>query len=1222
MKFNLILGVVFLAAGAAFGAVKEIDWASIEYPEQWDPASGKGFQVKVTMKKPAPEGCSLSTHLHWMKVDGYGGFAGYQPPRKVEVGKTYTFNFKPKYADNMHRYGACAFLAPNGDYGKKTAEQFVDIKLPPPPPYPERPASVTFKKSYIWLEGNPPPTKVGEDVVLKVHYHLDPSDTWGPKPTKLLAMPLGPWIDNPDGKINKTRHHVSYGGGMFTQEKKIEAPGDGVMEFRFKLGTAYRYNACFFLCKFKQPDGKDWPWDFRGGSLSVVPQNERFRLYPNSRGGCFSYDETPSVSLVWGEKCAGGLKTGRAVVRDCENRVVLEKSVELNPARRVQLMTFPGLKKRGVFSLTVTAPGLGKGGAAAEDFCYFATIPKFNRIEGRMTPFGVTNIGDQDLSALAYDLGFSICRHFTTWAGIQPAKDRWLLTNLDKTIKNNVAAGLKPWICLFGPPSWALPEGLHSPGQFEPSPFNLKDWEAALMTLAKRYKGQLYGFEFMNEIVPGNSCTDPVAQYVAICKTGYEALKKFDPNLVCQLAGGLWPHTYRIDCLNAGIGKYVDVLPVHYSTYEGVSEAKNDLAVRGVRNVLVADNETATGMTVWNYPPDMAFESSLKQCAYVMKRWPDVLAAGANFICYFGGGADACGNWSYMLDTISPRPVVATLAVVQGRLAYAKPVGKFFIGETACHLFEKDGKAILFLSTAERKGVKVKLPAKGAVTVTDYQGNETVSQDGTVVTGDMPVIAEGCDLDALRLHAALFIGTATAPTALPQHVADAGETIALPVRVSNPFAAEKTFTVTPGSPVWGVAKAETVTLDAGESKTFELRFRATGKPAAFNRICCSISADGLAAVEKPCVLYVTDESSLGNLAPNASFDGDGRPWKGQGRVVAAPVPGNSGNTALALAGAGKGYVHQTTSVPLPVPGGTYLYSAWARGEGMGGGSNIDEYGDAFKHLKSRMMLQVFSIGGEGSKGWRYLFKKLPVGADAKTLALTPVASGKAGARILYDNIQLSLYKGSDYVAFASKDAKASSPVPLLGDNQIRAENGYAWTEKNLAGVAQFTWDADALVFEAKVEDDKMNVKAVSSESGEETLKGDSIALCLFPRIGPDGRPENDQIRWYLSRVSPGGGSGLTTVFRPKKYAMGAKSGQLCKDSSVYQVDMKREGTLTTYRLRIPWSEIPGFSPAKGASFGCNLILSDSDGGAGLGRMVWGGGFKGDSSDCGLVTLIP
>ena len=24
----------------------------------------------------------------------------------------------------------------------------------------------------------------------------------------------------------------------------------------------------------------------------------------------------------------------------------------------------------------------------------------------------------------------------------------------------------------------------------------------------------------------------------------------------------------------------------------------------------------------------------------------------------------------------------------------------------------------------------------------------------------------------------------------------------------------------------------------------------------------------------------------------------------------------------------------------------------------------------------------------------------------------------------------------------------------------------------------------------------------------------------------------------------------------------------------------------------------------------------------IGRMVWGGGFKGDSSDCGLVTLIP
>ena len=83
-----------------------------------------------------------------------------------------------------------------------------------------------------------------------------------------------------------------------------------------------------------------------------------------------------------------------------------------------------------------------------------------------------------------------------------------------------------------------------------------------------------------------------------------------------------------------------------------------------------------------------------------------------------------------------------------------------------------------------------------------------------------------------------------------------------------------------------------------------------------------------------------------------------------------------------------------------------------------------------------------------------------------------------------------------------------------------------------------------------------------------------------------------------------------------------RSGQLCKDSSVYQIDMKRTGTTTTYRFRIPWSEIPGFTPAKGVSFGCNIVLGDSDGGAAFGKMVWGGGLKDDSADCGLVTLVP
>ena len=696
MKTKTLLAAACAAfCSAAIAAKIDADWCTVEFPEQWNfREETKGFDVTVTLKKGAPtEGNWLQPHLLWMRKAGFGGFQAWQNPRKkLEVGKPYTFHYNPKVnEDEVDRYAFRCFLAPNGDDKKIVKEQYAEIKIPPPPPYPEMPADCRFKKSYIKIDEQPRPVRVGEDVVLKVHYYLDPSETWGPKQSILSVTPLGPWIDNPDGVINKRRHHVSYGGGMFTKDQRVEA-GEHTAEFRFKLGQAFRYNACFFLCKFKTPEGKDWPWDYRGGSLAVAPEIEVFRMYPTARGGMFYYDETPSVALVWGPTAHGKTVDAKAVVKDALNRVVCERTFRLNPSRRVQSLFFPEIKARGIFSLTVKAPGYGKDGAEFEDFCYFGRIPRFERIEGRATPFGVTNVGSLDLSSLAYDMGFSTVRHFTSWSGIEPMKGKWSLGGLDSAVENNHKAGLKAWIQLHGPPSWTLPPEMGRTGEFEPAPFRLEDWSDTIDFLAKRYKGKLYGFEFLNEIVPGKACKDPVKEYVEICRAGYEAAKRNDPNLVCQLAGGLWPHTFRVDCLNAGIAKYIDVLPIHYGNYEGIREAQKDLAVRGIRNVRVADNETATGYSIWNYPPDMAFEKSLAQCRYVMSRWPDELCAGADFICYFGGNGDACGNWSYMIDLTSPRPVAATLAVVQGKLAYAKPIGKFFVGETVCHLFERDGK--------------------------------------------------------------------------------------------------------------------------------------------------------------------------------------------------------------------------------------------------------------------------------------------------------------------------------------------------------------------------------------------------------------------------------------------------------------------------------------------------------------------------------------------------
>ncbi len=1075
-------------------------------------------------------------------------------------------------------------------------------------------------------------------------------------------MPLGPWIDNPDGTVNKKRHHVGY-PGLGTQVKPVE-PGEHVIEFSWKLQKTFRYNGCFFRCKFKTPEGREWPWEWRGGGMNVVKGNETVYLEPEAVGGLFKYGETPKVKVLWGPKAKPGAKTATLVVRNIAGKEVLSRTVSVDPARKEESLEIAGLAERGTFSVTLDVPAVGS------EYCYFGTIPAFVREGGRRTPFGVTNIYDEDFAKIAGELGFSFTRLFTSWKELQPSPAEWKLDGLDRTIAMNDRNGLKPWICLYNPPAWALPEGMWSAG-FEPSPFSLKDWGLAIEKLARRYDGKLMGFEMLNEIVPGNKCKDPVKEYVDICRVGSQAAKKVNPKNVIQLAGGLWPHNYRIDLLNAGVGKWIDVLPVHYSTYEGIVEAKTDLRVRNLGKVRVADNETASGLSTWQMKPDMTLAKSVGQCKHVMTRWPDELCAGSLFITYFGGSGDPCGNWSYMIDRVTPRPCAVTLAVVQGKIGYAKPVGKFFLEGCPVQLFENGGKGIAFVAAPGKEGVKVKLPlgavgeerrqygadredrtaraphAQGSgLLITDYQGNETRAADGVVTAGDMPVIAEGFDLAALKLCAALRVGTSELPAAEPQVVVDAGERMSVPVLVRNPYDAAKTFTLTPAATDWGKAEPVSVRLAPGEEKGVEFVYAATASVPGVSKLSVAIAAPGVPAVQKPFLLYAIDPNSIGNLVVNGDFGKGSEGWGGKNAVVEAP---DGSGQALCLVGSGKRqYKSQWQSVKIPVPGQSYLYTCWMWGEGMGGGSNLGESFSDGKKAKNYYMPAVFSMGANGSAGWRLMVKRFDTKPNTAGLTLTPVAEGSG--MVYYDNISLSLYKGTDFAAFAGRGlsprsgdstdrddrtaraphaqggvSKPASHVPLCCDNQVQAAGGYAWTPANLAGVGEFTWDEKSLHLKVEVTDDVSAPKAIvssTSATGEEALKGDMLALAIFPKAGADGRPTGEQLRWYMNLASPGGGSGTTTLFRPAKYAMGLKSGQLAKDSSVYQVDFRRVGGKTIYDITIPWSEIPGFAPAKGASFGCNLVLIDADGKPGLGKMIWGADLGDSASGCGVVTLLP
>lgn len=1200
--------------------VNEQDWATIEVPAKWAP--GSPLVVKVTPKADVPAGMQVACDLHWMKKDGWGGVMGcWTPAQDAVAGKSLVFTKKPNQPEGLDHIDAFVFLAPNGDFNKKVKDAHTTVALdreavPAEPPYAPMPAGITFKKSALWIDRTSTqetgPARKGDKVTATVKYRLDPSETWGDKPTQIEIVPLGPWIDNPDGQINKGRQHVFY-HGLWSLKKEIQ-PGEGEATFEWTIGQTSRYNGHFFLAKFKRPDGKDWPWDSRGGSLAIARENQGLILEGASQGGIFFGDATPAVDVVWSPKAAPGAKQAKMTVKNVAGQVVLEREVSVDPAKKNERIEIPGIPERGCFSVTLDVPDVGS------DYAFVATAPVFTRRGSAPTPFGCTDVNSPECSELAAKLGFSYVRHFTGWSGLEPQRGRYRFDGIGRTIDANVAAGLRPWISLQGAPSWALPQGMFGFG-FEPAPVDMQAWAGVVTAVSRRFKGKLYGWEWLNEIVPGGKCEDPVATYLEMCRQGTAAAKAVDPNLEIQLAGGLWPHNFRIDLLNAGVGRLIDVLPVHYANYSSVDEAWRDLRARGLDKVGVIDNESASGMSVWNMNAEQTLAMSVNQCLHVMTRWPDVLCAGATRVVYFGGQPNAAGNWSYLLDARTPRPVAVTLAVVQGKLAYAKPVGKFFLGEAEVWLFENTGgSSVVFLRVAGKEGVAIDLPARGALKTTDYQGNEKTVR-GAVVAGDMPVIVEGADLDALKMCVVASAGRSSVPAPVPQHVVDLGDAMKVPVRVRNPYAAAKTFALASSAFGWGSAQSVKVALEPGEEKFVEMTFvcNAGAKVPPTTDLKLVVAADGLPTVEKPFVLYATDGASMGNLLQNGDFENGKSGWNGLGSVESDSD--DAANHVFKLAGTGN-WVQAGQTLQVPVPGQTYLYTAWAWSKNMDAGSNliIEDQKGAKQNL---YMPNVFNTGAQGTRYWRYFAKQVATKADVRSIFFQPVGRGASGAWTLYDNIQVTLYRGTDYVGFAGKgDAAKGSPIPLLCDNQIKADAGYTWAPKNLAGKASFGWDEQDLAFDLVVEDDAAVWTPATSESGLETLRGDAIALTLFPRMGVDG-PENDQIRWYISKASPGGGSGAVTVFRPAKYSCGAKSGQLVKDSSVYDVAISREGSRTRYRVKIPWAEIPGFTPAKGATFGCTLELFDADTQGGpQGRMSWGGGLREAPGDCGLVTLLP
>ena len=1092
------------------------------------------------------------------------------------------------------------------------------------------PADDRTRLSWIHIDGTVVARELveGQPFEVTVEYEL----TAGPDAV-LSLQGHGPWIDLPDGKYETTRHHVDYPG---LNAQVTVQPGRGRQVFKFTTPKLFAHNSILWLAQFREAGGKTWPWHVRQGGGPLRRANPWFTLESGVPGNLFTYDQPVRFTLTPGTRIPQGTAmTAAWRVLGRDGAAVATGTAAFTVTGTGQQVPLDlDVKARGVFGLEVAIAG---GETVNTTFGRIPDVLAATR--GEPTRFGMHHIVrpamperlDQSMD-MARRMGLTTCRMFVSWNNLQPARGEWRLEGWDRALDQAKAHGIISWFCLVDPPPWVMREGTSV--RFQPFTFDEAAWRDTVTTLTRRWRGRVAGWEWLNEIVPGDA-KDPVNTYLAFCRIGTEAAKAEDPAIQTALAGGLWPRNFRLGLLAAGVAKQVDVLPIHYGSGSGILEARADLEAAGIKAGILWDNETAHGISTWKMPLTEAL-AYRGQRDWIMEHWPDELAAGAACILYFGGSGDPAGNWDYAYEDLTPRPVAATLAVMAAKLHRAVPQGSFRLGDDGpFHLFAVGDHAVLVAPKARTAGASVPLMAgANALVVTDDQGEENrVTANGPAVAlplGEQAEWVEGGDLDVLRTY--------TVPELLTRQVALlAGREDQLRLHLNNRSDHPLTGTLTATLPAgWPAAAPVPFTLAAGETQWVEIPFRAAADtPAAEHRlqVVCRFENTRLPEVILPFTLAVSDPLTLGNLLANSGFemvDATGRPqaWsldKNSQAVAPENFQEGLGRRVLRMNGS-TGW--QRAAQTLDLAGGkSYLYTAWIKNRDKAAGSNIDQ---KFTHgpAKSLFTPQVFSAGSN-SPDWQFVSCVYRAPENLAKASFVPVAKGNGEA--LYDNLRVTLYEGTAYAAEAMQvvrapvidgdlsDWAADAPIPLLGPGQTTIHDpAWKWAAENLRGVVRFAWDDRNLYLAAWVTDDVLNAPA----TGDRTPESDSLVLALHP----GNRAAGDDARayaYYLSPAAPGGGSGKHTLYRPATHCGGLSSGQLAKDSSVYELAIRRDGTRTFYEARLPWSEL-GLTGRTGTKLGCSLQLNDNDGRGRAAHLSWGSGLDPvwRPTAFGVLTLLP
>jgi len=1233
---------LFAAEGETPPNTQTIDlgqWYTVTCPVKF--VVGTVAKIKVVYRGIQEE-TMLLCDLHYTKVDGSsGGFLANDwrgaPAVRGDGEHTFSIPIRPK--EGLASVTILVFTSPNGEWESQT-RLVRSEPIPAFDPYPGY-AKAKWNKSWISIDYGTLTGRLveGDTVDIGVEYYLDPSEHFGT--TTLLFEALGPRVPRPG---SKGVQHIYYG-----QKKATITPGRGKHVFPFKIPKASRRNRLLFLARFIDGRGTRWPWDTRA-SAWFVRKGGFFELDSEMPGNLFTYDEPVRMfARLKNVKDIGQAKILRYEVHDAARTMVAKGSAKFTVEKDGQTVPVDlNLERRGVFSFSAEVEGWETRETT------FARIPDLTAItKGRPTRFGMTThaapwlgIRTDEVFQVARRLGLTTCRAFTEWQFFEPGPGVYELEHWDKFFDAAKKQNVDVVITVYRPAAWVLPEG--KPVHYRMFDCDWDAWRDMVTTVTTRYKGKFAAWEWLNEITPGGSA-NYVDDYAKLCRIGTETARAIDPSLYYILAGGLWPRSFRLEVLAAGAGRHVDVLPVHYSNGSMIREAREDLESFGHDKVTVWDNETGIAVNTWGVPVVDQIADTV-QPNWVLTQWADELAAGCEKIVYFGGEGAATGEFDYVMDDLTPRPVAATLAVFASKMFGAEPVGVFFMGKGGLfHLFQRGGESVLLASSYQKDGETVSLPVGvNSVRITDYQGNETEvgAPDDTVRLNLRPVryFVEGGDLDVLKANLVPSIevrkagGKREKLVSVPRCVLLKGRPGRIGVRLDNmydrPLAGSFRFDM-PAD--WLKEKEVAFSLEPGEDRIVSVPVAVPEEIQsgdAQHQMTVTFSWKKLPQITKPFILSIIAPESVGNLLTNSDFetpDGDGTTpmgWKGSNAKLAS-------SDGLGL-GLGK-HVLRFDNAPnwayygqrVTLRGGlTYLYTAWIWNEDMEGGSNITQYmkDGSQKRLYNNHVINM----GNSNPYWQVFTCRYKSPESLESASFVPVANGSGWA--LYDNLRLTVFEGTDFATECHKvkarptidgnldDWQTQCPIPLIGKNQLTVlDESYQWEPKNLNAVAYLGWDDANLYVAVEVLDDVHH--PVGYDEG--VIEGDSVILAFDPtNRSPDAAKK--AFAYYVSSIKPGGGSGAYSLVRPRQLSAGLRAGQLARDSSIgYEVAVKLGDGRCTYELCLPFSELGGIEPAFGSKFAFSIQLNDNDGKGRASHMNWGGGLSPvwRPANFGVVTFV-